>query len=346
MVDVKFIKTAPTESKNNLLDKAYEKIHFYFQDFITEVSVLNDTVALLKALENYPKCNAEPVIRSRLSIILNHHLWENWYYDGIPVSVRVAYWAAIETGLLRLPEQYFTQWKDFVMFLQTSKARAIALRYSDMAGGWLFPGESHVLWEIARLACKVPGDFCELGAWSGRSATILCAAAKHFSTNKRVLLVDNWEWGVEADTYPFMHEGRNVRLELEQQLRPYSEMYQIFSGLILEKRDDVMANLQGKGLSLLHHDASHEFDQVHQDLEAYLPLLSDEGYLVVHDYNHPENLGVKKAVDTIVQNAIPPLHRMSVFNTIGLFRKGLPRGEADSLSSLGVDRNFPSTNTL
>jgi hypothetical protein len=336
MAAAKPLQTAPDIKK--IIERACKKAAEYLDGFIFDAVVLKDVTLLLYALSRYPDPDPDPVVRSRLSMIINHHLWQNWYYEGVPLAVRIAYWAAVEAKMLNTPSQYTSKWGEFVAYLQESKARGIAVARSDTAGGWLFPGEPHVLWEIARLACSMEGDFCELGTWTGRSATVLCAAVQHFAPHKKVYLVDNWEWGQKQDIYPFMAEGRQVLIELRRQLQPYTGLYKDFSGMINELRDEIMSNVSTKGLALLHHDAEHDYENVYHDLTSYLPLLAQGGYLVVHDYNHPDNTGTKQAVDDIVKSTDASIFRVSVFNTIGLFRKGASSERLNGLSSIGTSR--------
>lgn len=330
-----------SQDSQKYLERARIKVQGYLSDFIFDASVLKDITLLLTALSRQPDPDPDPVVNSRLSMIFNHHIWQYWYYEGIPLAVRIAYWAAVEVGMLDVPDKYASQWNNFIAYLQESKAREIAFRRSYIAGGWLFPGEPQVLWEVARLASAIPGDFCELGTWTGRSATILCAAAQYFAPQKRVMLVDNWEWGHEKEIYPFMVEGRQILIELKHQLQPYSNVYKAFSGMVRDMREEVMAVMHKKGLALLHHDAQHDYENVYHDLESYLPLLGEGGYLVVHDYNHPDNTGTKKAVDDILNRSVQSLCRISIFNTIGLFRKGATCKGGDGLSSIGTSRTSP-----
>lgn len=65
-------------------------------------------------------------------------------------------------------------------------------------------------------------------------------------------------------------------------------------------------------VDLLLHDAGHGYDDVKSDLLAWLPLLSSDGFVWVHDYGDPKKFGlpserehgVKKAVDELVRDGV------------------------------------------
>jgi len=307
---------------SHTLDKACDDATVFLAEYGAPPDTAKDMVALLHALvAPTTSVPPDPVTRSWLAMIIHNHLWQYWYFDGIPLAVRVAYWAAVNHALHPLPEQHKKQWPIFLAHLEEIKAREIAIRRSEMAGGWLFPGEPQILWEIAKLACVRPGSICELGSWTGRSTTVICGAVRHFARERKVLLLDNWSWGYGELTYPFMTEGRDIRSELQAQLEPYIGMYSLFDGLILDQLTNVKSVLGNERLALLFHDASHEYDHVLADLSAYLPLVCNDGYIVVHDYNHPENQGTKQAVDELIAKRSHGIYRESVFNTLGIFRK-------------------------
>lgn len=317
-------------------EEAVRLINTYFSGNCISEKIQNDALVILSMLGVQRPAYSDKRIQSYVAMIQNDHLWKYWYYDGVPLSVRVAYWAAVKTCMLEIPKQYSARWSEFCINLAEIKARDVAIMHSNTAGGWLFPGEPQILWEIVKIATQVPGDICELGSWIGRSATILCAAIEFFSPDRKVLLVDNWKWGFESDLYPFMIEHREILLELEHQLSSYSGIYQTFTGTVSGQKKYVEMFLGNKKLALLFHDASHEYDEVCNDLESYLPLLETGGYLVVHDYKHPDYAGTRKAVDDIVMNTKNDLYQISNFNTLGLFRKGIGSDKGESLSALGV----------
>ena len=80
----------------------------------------------------------------------------------------------------------------------------------------------------------------------------------------------------------------------------------------LEVLETVTNNIRGLGIGLLFLDGLHSYEAVKAELDAYLPFVYKNGYVVFHDYS--ETFGVKQAVDEAVANRkIIPESRSYVF---------------------------------
>ncbi len=270
--------------------------------------------------------------RSRYTLIERLQILQYWYFDGVPLAARVLFFAGVQEGLYRLREREAERWHEFLEYMEEYRLRQHAVRASDAAGGWLFAGEAEVLWELAQAAVAVPGDFCELGAWTGRSALLWCHALSRYAPERTLRVVDNWRWGKEGSIYPFMVEGRDLLSEFRHNLRGLEKFYRTYQMLTEEAVKSVSEDTAGRGLALLFHDAGHSDSDVRDDLRLYVPLLNNGGYLVVHDYNHPRFPGVRKAVGDILEE-FPGLEEERVFSTVGVFRLWHDRGAGVSRQS-------------
>lgn len=247
-------------------------------------------------------------------------LLQYWHYDGLPLATRIVLYFALLDGLLTIPAEQTSAWSAFKAYMEEFLAREATILRSREAGGWLFPGEPEFLWELAKGASEVPGQLCELGSWTGRSALIWCGALKFTNSEKRLYVVDNWNWGKEGDRYPFMTEGREIHAEFVGNLAGFEAQYVIKTGLIEDVLGDLCRDIGTDGLAVLFHDASHSYPEVYRDLETYLPLLRKGGILLVHDYGHPGFPEVKRATDTAVSKRLD-LVLEKVVNTLAVFRR-------------------------
>ena len=52
--------------------------------------------------------------------------------------------------------------------------------------------------------------------------------------------------------------------------------------------------------NMIFIDANHTYDSVKADIQAWMPLLMDGGIICGHDYDPPNWMGIKRAVDECV----------------------------------------------
>lgn len=178
----------------------------------------------------------------------------------------------------------------------------IDISYAETVEGWCAPAELQYLASLAEKSRCV----LELGSWKGRSTSVL---AHH--TPGIVVAVDTWQGSVEH----------------QQQLKgkPASGVYHAFCSNT-SRYDNVwplLANSLSAARTLSHGpmrfdlifiDASHDYESVKADIQAWLPLLAEGGILCGHDYMR---WGVKNAVRQLV-----PHHKLvpgtSIWSTEGV----------------------------
>lgn len=177
----------------------------------------------------------------------------------------------------------------------------IDISYAATVEGWCAPTELEYLASVAEKSHCI----LEVGSWKGRSTSVL---AQH--TPGIVVAVDTFQGSVE-------HQP-------ELKGKPASGVYHAFSANT--SRYDNIWPLLANSLSaariishgpmrfdLIFIDASHDYESVKADIQAWLPLLADGGILCGHDYMR---WGVKSAVRQLV-----PKHRLvpetSIWTTEG-----------------------------
>lgn len=153
------------------------------------------------------------------------------------------------------------------------------------------------LFLAASFARYVPGDFAEVGVYKGRSAVLLARTAPEkmlhlFDTftgmPSVVVEIDGVKAGDFADT---------SLEDVKKRLPEVNVMYHvgIFPG--------TAAGLEGKKFSFVHYDGDL-YGPCVDFIKFFWPRMSPCGIMVFDDYNWPECLGVKKAIEEAGLEAI------------------------------------------
>lgn len=150
--------------------------------------------------------------------------------------------------------------------------------------GWMTGEELNYLAEMASASRLV----CEVGSWMGRST---CAIAANIQG--AVWAVDTWRGSAE-------HVSTLAN-------KPSGWLYERFltntKGLpaipIMLPSLEAAALLQRCGVKadMIFIDANHTYDSVKADIQAWMPLLVEGGIICGHDYDPPNWMGIKRAVD-------------------------------------------------
>lgn len=317
-----FLNTSVANDRAAMLAKIRQHSKQYAIDTGASASVFEEIEQLLDRFARDSPCpaTATTAIESKSAPIERNQILEYWLFDGLPLSTRTVFYFGVLEGLFRIDQTKQSRWTSFVEFMEDFRARETALHASRDVGGWLFGGEAEALWEVGRRAAQLPGFYCELGAWLGRSTMIWCYTLNRFAPAKTLLVVDNWLWGSEGAKYPFMTEGRDTFLEFTKNLAGLERHYRAHRGFIDDLFPLVRADIATDGLALLFHDAGHTYAEVRSDLLQYAPLLNDGAFLVVHDFAHPDFPGVRDAVSA-VQSELGYLTLESTVSTLGIFRR-------------------------
>ncbi|MGP2543453.1 class I SAM-dependent methyltransferase [Yersinia sp. 2541 StPb PI] len=203
------------------------------------------------------------------------------------------------------------------------------LNYLDIPG----QSDEHklmVLAEIARSA--VPGDIVEIGTFFGRSAYALAwLAQKHQLGN--IICVDPWHDKSAQD--------QGVSATLVNESADQARWHEIFSGFIASvsglsninylrqpsaiacatyqacaRQKEIVSpelgsvSISGK-ISILHIDGNHKFEEVQQDINLWLPLMNDGGWVLIDDYNWAFGDGPKLAGDRLKKHHRVKYHFVS-----------------------------------
>lgn len=133
----------------------------------------------------------------------------------------------------------------------------------------------------------------EVGVWRGELSECLLNSSLRLT----LWMVDPWEDLLEGT--PTMPKRRDevIAARLEAQKRVQFRRHSIVQATSLEAAE-MLGNMQ---FHFAFVDACHMYEDVRDDIEAWLPLILPNGILAGHDYNgrgdRKLGWGVKRAVD-------------------------------------------------
>ncbi len=138
--------------------------------------------------------------------------------------------------------------------------------------------------------------FVEVGSWKGKSSAYL--AVEIINSKKDITLdcVDTWKGSAEHKTDKYVKSNSLYELFIENT----SSLSSVINPIRL---DSVSASKkhEDNSIDFVFIDASHEYDYVKKDIEAWFPKVKIGGVIAGHDYKNGW-IGVDKAVDEFFIN--------------------------------------------
>jgi hypothetical protein len=138
--------------------------------------------------------------------------------------------------------------------------------------------------------------FVEVGSWKGKSSAYMAVEIINSQKDIEFFCVDTWEGSVE-------HKG----------MEDLSSLYDIFISNMLPVQDhyfplkitslEAAKKFKDKSLDFVFIDASHEYEDIKNDIIAWYPKIKEGGVLAGHDFyveGYDWYPGVKKAVKEIL----------------------------------------------
>jgi len=122
--------------------------------------------------------------------------------------------------------------------------------------------------------------FVEVGSWKGRSASFM--AVEIANSNKKIKFdcVDTWEGSVEHVDYDVI-----VEKKLYDVFKSNIEPVKFFINPVKMASLDAVNLYEDESLDFVFIDASHEYEDVKNDILAWLPKVKKGGVIAGHDYS-------------------------------------------------------------
>ena len=149
-------------------------------------------------------------------------------------------------------------------------------------------------------ACDVlnlikPKIFVELGTHYGDSYFSFCQTNRELELGVKCYAIDNWKGDSQSGLYDE---------EIYQKVSTYNrENYRNFSELIRSDFDDAIDCFENSSVDLIHIDGHHTYQSIENDFNNWLPKVSEDGVILLHDIMVRSNdFGVWKFWEIIKKN--------------------------------------------
>lgn len=122
----------------------------------------------------------------------------------------------------------------------------------------------------------------EVGSYAGESAELFAAVVKE------IICIDPWNLS------PDMLYAAEAEAQFNMRIAPFFNVVKMkgFS-------EDVSRFFKPDSFDLVYIDANHDYDHIHADILAWMPLVKDGGHIGGHDYA-PAFPGVPRAVNELI----------------------------------------------
>ncbi len=138
-----------------------------------------------------------------------------------------------------------------------------------------------------------PKVFVELGVWKGESYFSFCQSAADHRIPTQCYGIDTWRGDV--------HMG-DLDPEIGIEVAEYNWRYSSFSELRTTTFAEAVNEFADGTIDLLHIDGAHTYEDVKGDFKAWLPKVSAEGIVLLHDVAvHDRGFGVWRLWEEIAK---------------------------------------------
>lgn len=151
--------------------------------------------------------------------------------------------------------------------------------------------------EIANLL-KNDSVVVEVGVFLGKSVVFMCEKLKEYNKTTKVIAVDTWRGSVEHQELVNNIGGEDVFFEKFIDNIKQSG----FSDNVVVKRESSVESSKSfpnESIDFIFIDASHQYQDVLDDINAWLPKVKKGGIISGHDYHSGLFPGVIKAVNQV-----------------------------------------------
>lgn len=152
-------------------------------------------------------------------------------------------------------------------------------------------GLMHLIEHINTISDTNKMQMIEIGAYAGESTEIFC---NHF---KFVVTIDPYIDGYDESDEACKHASmEDVLKAFQERMINYDNV-----ALIRATSDDAIEHglIVNKKVDFVYIDGLHTYEQMKKDIQNYLPLIKEGGFIGGHDY-HPVWQGVVDAIEEVL----------------------------------------------
>lgn len=194
-----------------------------------------------------------------------------------------------------------------------------------MSNDQVTPAETSEILQLAEVCLSVSGDYVELGCYRGDTSVLLGKMLQKSTKNyeypvenlcKTLWIYDSFAGLPEKTTEDSSGAGQNfqkgellvTKREVVEKLRKHGLKITNYpdptaSSIIIKKAwfDDLQSTDLPDRIAFAFLDGDL-YASIKTSLQLVIPRLTDQGIIIVHDYNNPELPGSARAVDEFLRN--------------------------------------------
>lgn len=136
--------------------------------------------------------------------------------------------------------------------------------------------------------------FVEVGSWKGKSSAFMAVEIINSKKDIKFYCVDTWEGSVEHVGFDCLPNLYDIFIG---NMKPLEGHYTPLRMPSLE----AAAKFEDSSLDFVYIDASHEYEDVIEDIKYWMPKIKQGGIISGHDYGN--FFGVTRAVDELIPDA-------------------------------------------
>jgi hypothetical protein len=146
-----------------------------------------------------------------------------------------------------------------------------------------------------------PGSkFVEVGSWKGKSSAFMAVEIANSGKNIEFYCVDHWIGSIEhydRNSHTYEPEIHKLYQTFIDNMKPVESYYKPMRMTSLEASN----HFEDQSLDFVFIDASHQYEDVCNDIDVWIPKVKTGGFLAGHDYCD-SFVGVKEAVNQKIKN--------------------------------------------
>jgi len=164
--------------------------------------------------------------------------------------------------------------------------------WKEISGWFEYPS----FYAMCLKAVPENGILVEIGSWRGRSTCCMGSLIKNSNKNVKFYSVDTWEGSDEEEHISFITELKSKGKTLFDEFQENIKSCGVDDVIIPIQSTSILAaeQFEDNSIDFLHIDASHDYENVIADINAWYPKVKPGGMITGDDYLWP---GVKKAVN-------------------------------------------------